>query len=102
MSILRPRTGTEMNCFMKPRWPSRDDRCAICGDYNGFHARCWWAWLAEEQVIRGSSDGEQQIEPDEPYPSRLVIAWRGLKTLLDPSWWKLCWDERMSPWPWGQ
>lgn len=100
MTLLRPRTGTEFNFNMKPRWPSRDDQCGVCRNYGGLHARCWWYWLTEERVIRGASDGEQQIEPDEPHPSRLWMFVRMTRTQFSPGWWWLCWRERISPWVW--
>lgn len=77
--------------------------CGNCGEYEGLlHVRCWWLWLTEERVIKGASDGERQIEPDDPYPSRLSMVRRGVLTLFDPSWWRLCWQERMNPWPFGK
>lgn len=97
-----PLTGTEA-FEPRQRWKPWDARCGICGEYGGFiHARCWWVWLTAERVIRGASDGEQQIEPDEDYPSRLVMFWRYTRTLFDPSWWAPCWRERRNPWPYGQ
>lgn len=87
MSILRPRTGTELRYDLKPSYPSTDGCCNICGDYDGFHARCWWSWLTEERVIRGYHDGEQQIEPDEPYPSRWWIVRNSITFYLDPRGW---------------
>lgn len=94
-----PITGTEAFPWHRHRW---NFGCGVCGDYDGVHLRCWWAWLTDERVIHGTSDGEQQIEPDEPYPSRWQIFVRETRTLFDPRWWRLCWQERMSPWPYGQ
>jgi hypothetical protein len=107
-----PVTGTEeledafySEATKRIRARNRAERgdCGICSEYDGlFHARCWFIWLTADRVIRGASDGEQQIEPDEDYPSRLRMFRNYTLTLFDPRWWKLCWDERMNPWPYGQ
>jgi len=106
MTVLRPQSGTSSTRYDKGwQWKSRyahRGECGICGDYDGLHLRCWWTWLTEERELPGYHDGEQQIEPDEPYPSRWRMLWRPTLTLIDPRWWRLCWRERMSPWPWNE
>lgn len=99
MNLLRPESGT--SSYDWEHWKSRyapHGQCGICGGFWGIHLRCWWLWLTSERVMRGATDGEQQIEPDDSYPSRWIVVWLNVRTLFSPHWWAICWRERMWPW----
>lgn len=76
-----PITGTAIT-----RWQPVGG-CGICGEYEGIHPRCWWIWLTEERTVYGYNDGEQQLEPDEPYSSRWWIVRMTLRNWIRPRYW---------------
>ena len=87
-----PVTGTDAPWYVESRSTKRhraaNGSCGICGEYDGLlHARCWWLWLTEERVSRGYHDGEQQVEPDEDYPSRWWIVRNWVTFRINPLGW---------------